>query len=287
MITLEMAEENEFISAEVMAELPRKCKCGHELVLTDNLVQLYCPNPTCYMKVGSRLEEMAKMIGADGWGESTCKEVCDQLNLMSPIDVFDEDVRYSYPEGVSAWDKKMENISVALDKEWELYEIVQLLRLDGIVTIANKLFRGYNNMSEAFADFESGKAILVAERLGIGKGDESVMAVNVYNTLMQAKAELFKAEEIFKVKKACERQIKIAITGGVGGFKSKSQFVSKLNELGNGKISFFLNGTVTQDTDYLICDAGESGSSKYRKAMSYNIPILDAAGMVETVRGML
>lgn len=287
MITLEMAEENQFISEEVLNELPRKCKCGHDLVLTDNLVQLYCPNPTCYLKVASRLEEMAKIIGADGWGESTCKEVCDQLNLMSPIDIFDDDVRYSYPDGVSAWDKKMENISVALNKEWELYEIVQLLRLDGIATTANKLFRGYSSISEAYADFERGKAILIAERLGIGKGDESVMAVNVYNTLMQSKDELLKAESIFKVKKACERQIKIAITGGVNGFKSKSQFVSELNNIGAGKISFFLNGTVTQDTNFLICDAGESGSTKYRKAIAYNIPILDADSMIETVRDML
>ncbi len=287
MITLDVAEENEFISPEVMAELPRKCECGHDLVLTDNLVQLYCPNPTCYLKVASRLEAMAKMMGADGWGESTCKIVCDQLNLKSPIDIYDPDIQYEYPEGVSAWDKKLDNIYKGLYKEWELYEVVQLLNLEGIATIANKLFRGYKSIEEAYEDFDTGKAILIAERLGIGKGDESVMAVNVYYTLMQARDELLKAEKLFKIKKACDKQLKIAITGGVNGFKSKSQFIEELNRIGDGKVSFFLNGTVTQDTNFLICDAGESGSTKFRKAKDYGIPIMDATSMVETVRDMV
>ena len=286
MITLEQAEEMELISEEVLGELPRKCECGHELVLTDNLVQLYCPNRTCHLKIAARLEEMAKMIGADGWGNSTCVEVCRQLDLKSPIDIFDKDVRYSYPEGVRAWDKKMDNIEQVFNKKWELYEVVQLLRLKGIGTIANKLFKGYRSIEEAYNDFDSGKATLIAERLGIGKGDESVMAVNVYNTLMASKEELLKAEEMLSIKEVTDNQIKIAITGGVSGFKSKGKFIEYLNELSEGQASFFLNGTVTQDTDFLICDAGESGSSKYKKAVSYGIPILTASELIDKLNGV-
>jgi NAD-dependent DNA ligase len=287
MISIDDAYEFGFMSAEVLDELPRKCGCGHDLVLTDNLVQLYCPNGKCYLKIASRLEEMAKLIGADGWGEASCREVCKDFGLKSPIDIFDDDLRWELMGRADSWEKKLDNIEVALNKEWEIYEIVQLLRLDGIVTTANKLFRGYNTIEEAYYDFENGGAVLVADRLGIGKGDESVMAVNIYNTLMKSKDELLKAEKLFKVKKACDKQIKIAITGGVGGFKSKTAFVNELNNLGNGKVSFFLNNTVTQDTNFLICDAGASNSNKYKKAVSYGIPILTATNMVNTVKMML
>lgn len=281
MIRIQDAESMELMSESVIRELPRKCECGHELVLTDNLVQLYCPNRGCFLKIGARLEEMAKLIGADGWGASTCIDVCRQLGLSSPIDIFDDGVSSSYPEGVSAWDKKMRNIMVALDKEWELYEVVQLLRLKGIGTIANKLFRGYNTIEEAYNDFENGKAILIAERLGIGKGDESVLAINVYNTLIESKEELLKAEKIFKIKKSSKEQIKIAITGGVDGFRSKNKFIEKLNELSKEGVTYFLNGTVTQDTELLICDEGESNSNKYRKAKSYGIRIMTSHELVE------
>lgn len=283
MITIQDAEDLELISEDVIRELPRKCECGHDLVLTDNLVQLYCPNRSCFLKIGARLEEMAKMIGADGWGSSTCIEVCKQFDLKSPVDIFDDDLILAYPDGVSAWDKKMDNIRVALDKKWELYEVVQLLRLKGIGTIANKLFRGYNSIEEAYYDFESGKATLIAERLGIGKGDESVLAVNVYNTLMESKDELLKAEKIFNIKKSSEKQIKIAITGGVEGFKSKNKFIERLNELSEDNVTYFLNGTVTQDTEMLICDEGESNSNKYRKAQSYGIRIMTSRELIDEI----
>lgn len=288
MFSLEVARENELVSDEVMDEVESingngTCQCGEELVFTDNLVNVFCPNRKCFYKIGARLEEMAKMLGVDGFGNSTCVDICRQLLLESPIEVFeltDEEIRGL--DGVSAAEKKFSAIKGALDKVYKLHEVARLLKLKGLDTSATKLFRGFNTMAEFYEKFDAGKVKFVSEKLGIGKGTESILAIDIYKTLDESRDELYKAEKIFKIAESSVSgaEIMIAITGGVNGY-TKSKFISHINSKLGGKLTVVMGNSVTAETKYLVCDEDESGSSKYTAALKKGTPIVSSKELIQ------
>ena len=80
--------------------------------LTDTLKQIYCPNSKCKSKVAARIENLAKYMGVDDWGESTCIEVSHHFNLSSPYQVFllEEGLSKGYKANIPAYEKKVKAI---------------------------------------------------------------------------------------------------------------------------------------------------------------------------------
>src|SRR5699024_10138515 len=99
----------------------------------------------------------------------------------------------------------------------QLWEVVRLAGVPSIETIAYKIFNGYENLTEAYNDIEKNQVPFIAERLGLKNADGSVMAVNIYNTLLQYKDEILFGETHFTVYKPTGITLYMAITGGVNG----------------------------------------------------------------------
>ena len=270
-ITLKEVIDNELLSEDVLRYIPHTCSCGAEVEFTDSLRQIYCSNPRCFFKIAARLEAMAKHMKADGWGESTCVTVCQEFKLKSPYQVFllEKYINDGGSSGVPAFEKKVKSICDPSKRRVELWEVVKLAGIPSIETIAYKIFNGYDSLKDAFVDIENRQVPFIAEKLGLKNIDGSVMAVNVYNTLMQYKEELLFGETQFTIYKPTGQTMYIAITGGVNGFRNKSEFVNYIKARYNGKLNPMLLNSVTSEVDILIAD-GDTASNKFKTANRIN-----------------
>lgn len=275
-ITLDEVRNNGLLSQEVLNCIPETCVCGSPIHFTDSLRQIYCSNPRCFYKVASRLESMAKAMKADGWGESTCITICQEYKFISPYQVFllDKVVKSGGTSSVAAFQKKVESICDPAKRHVELWEVVRLAGIPSIETIAYKIFNGYNTLSEAFSDIEKGQVPFIAEKLGLKNADGSVMAVNIYNTLIQYKDELLFGETQFDIYKPTGDTLYIAITGGVTGFRNKSEFISHVKFRYGGKVNPMLMNSVTAQVDILVAD-NDTNSNKFRTATRLNAKYLE------------
>lgn len=263
--------ENRLLSKEVINCIPEVCECGAEIHFTDSLRQIYCSNQRCVYKIAARLESMAKAMKVDGFGESSCQTICRTFKLISPYQVFllEKAVESGKTCDVPAFEKKVAAICDRSVRKVSLWEVVRLAGIPSIETTAYKIFDGYNSIAEAYNDIEAGQVPFIAEKLGLKNADSGVMAVNIYNTLINYKDELIFGETQFDIYKPTGETIYIAITGGVYGFRNKSEFIKYINDRYSGKINAMLMGSVTSSIDILIAD-GDTTSNKYKTAIKIN-----------------
>lgn len=261
--------ENGLISDEVLALIPEVCpECGSEIEFTESLKQIYCGNSRCKAKIAARLEYMAKKMGVDGWGESTCLNVVKRFGLISPYQVFIIPNNKSC-DGVSSFNSKLRDMLNSEKRKAQLWEVVMYGGIPSIETTAYKIFNGYTSIAEVYEDIERYQVSFIADKLGLKNSDGGVLACRIYNILMEYKEELEFAETCFEIESITGDIYEIAITGGVDGYKSKGDFIDYINNKFKGKAHFNLMNTVTTRTKYLIVDGGTS-SSKYRKAEKLN-----------------
>lgn len=272
-ITYEEVIENELLPEELLQYIIRECPfCGTELEFTDKLTQIYCPNKGCYSKIAARLESMAKAMGIDDWGESTCLAVCQKYNVKTPFQIFTlEKLPANKREvaGIPAFDKKIRAICDREKRKVQLWEMVKLASLPGIDTNARKIFGDYNTIEDAYKDIEKYQVPFIAKKLGLKKSDTGVMAVSIFNTLLDYRNELQYGEMMFEIYKPMGMKVMVAITGGVNGYKSKAEFIKELNARYLGMLNLVLMNSVTTETDILVHD-GDNNSTKYRNALRIN-----------------
>ena len=275
-ISLQEVIDNSLISEDILNNIPHTCTCGAPIEFTDSLRQIYCSNSKCFYKIAARLEAMAKTMKADGWGESTCIQVCQDFKLVSPYQVFllEEYIKRGGTSTIPAFQKKVESICDPAKRRVQLWEVVRLAGITSIETIAYKIFNGYENLTEAYNDIEKNQVPFIAERLGLKNADGSVMAVNIYNTLLQYKDEILFGETQFTVYKPTGITLYMAITGGVNGFRNKSEFVSYIKNRYSGKVNPMLMNSVSAQVDILIAD-GDTSSNKYKTATRLNNKFLE------------
>lgn len=270
-LTREQVAEYKLINPYVLQDIPEKCECGAEIEFTDNARQIFCSNPRCIYKVAARLEKMAKEMNVDGFGEKNCIKFCKAYKMISPFQIFRLNNRRDLDNiGVAAARQKMADICDEEKRKVRLWEIVKYCGIPDIDGDAAKIFSGYNTMTEAYTDIERGGVAFIADRLGIRRTDTSVMAVRVYNNIMEYKEELFFGEMMFTVIKEAGETIRIAIHNSVFGYKNKSQYVRYLNNKYMGKLNFVMASSVSSDVDILISEYGIDNSSKVRNAMRIN-----------------
>jgi hypothetical protein len=280
MISYQDVIDNELIDDEILEYIPRHCECGGEIEFTESLKQIACNNPKCYFKVASRLENMCKSLKVDGFGESSCIKICRDLKMISPFQALL--IGNRTVDGVSSFKSKIDNLISELKKPMELWEMVALCNIPGIDSISYKLFGKYSSIEDAYKDFEKYQVPYIASLLGNSGG---VMSANIYNMLMQYKAELQFAESECNIKKLNVPKISIAISETPTGFGTKASYVARLNEILNGKASILLSNTVTKEISYLVCSP-TTNTGKVKKANSLisngaDIKIVDSQELID------
>ena len=268
-ISLQEAIDNDLISKALREVIPNNgyCYCGSELYFTDSLRQLYCSNKQCYLKMASRLFDMAKGMGVQGWDKETCIKVCKDFKLKSPYQVFLlENIEYNSVEGFS---EKIKAICDPEKRKLKLWQIVKLSGIPSIETIAYKLFDGYNSIEQAYEDIKKYQVPFIADKLGLKNADTGVIAVNVYNTLIEYETELLFGATKFIVEKDNHDKVLIAIAGAVNGFHNKYEFINYINMRYKGKIRAMLMNSIVENLNVLISD-GDIDNRKYKIACKLN-----------------
>ena len=264
-IALADVVENGLLDDDILQCIPHYCpSCGAEIEFSDSLRQISCPSRFCTDKIAARLEAMAKAMKVDGWGEATCRAVCEHFKLKSPYQVFLLGSKLWY--GVATFNEKVNNFITSPKREAELWEVVKYGGIPSIETTAYKIFGGYSDMESAYADIEKYQVPFVADKLGLRNNDGGVMAVRVYNTLMEYKDELLFAVTQFTVASKGGTPVNVAITGGVVGYVNKAEYIDKLNRQFAGKLNIMLMSSVTANVSFLVADH-DTSSNKYMKAL--------------------
>lgn len=268
---------------EFLDLIPDVCECGSELVISESLTGLHCPNPYCLSKVVKRADAMLKDLGVVGMGEKLLEKFFLYYNTRNPMAVFaleEGDVLF---EGSSV--EVASKIVKQLDERREMYlwQFLMVNNLPALQTTAKPLVEGYSTLKEFYEDFEFGGVDFVRERLGIADGSY-IQASKISNSLNQYKDDLFQALRWVNIKELGGiQEIEICISQGVSGFKSKGEFVKALNEEFGDKYLFINNSSLTKSTKFFVWE-GSRVTSKAKTAEKYGTPTFKGVDLINYFR---
>lgn len=262
--------------------MPSCCPaCGEKLVKLDDEVAWRCVNPECPPQVKERLAHFASRdaMDIDGLGEAVVEQLIEE-NLISTFDdLYDLTKEKLLPLERMA-EKSAQNLIEAIEKSKDqpLEKVIYALGIRFVgKTVAKDLANHFMSMKAIInADSETMTSIH-----SIGpKIAESVEAFFQNKKNRDLVNRLQQAGLSFEQQKSKELSQKLkdktfVLTGTLPTY-SRSE-AKELIEKHGGKTT----SSVSKNTDYLL--AGDSPGSKYAKAESLNIPILNEAGFRELI----
>ena len=258
---------------------PKYCPvCGGETeVVTENASEvLMCKNPNCLGKLLGRLKFFVSKpaMNIDGLSEAILEVLIDKDWVKNFRDIY-----YLYQHG-REWEqldgfgeKSVAKILDAIDwsREVKLENFICALSIDGVgksasKTIADAFDGDFNAFYKAFKDGYNW-----ADLSDIGEKTAS----NITKYLVENEAEIadLASEMRFVVFKKIDVKENpfsgktLCVTGRLEHF-TRDSINAKIVELG-AKAA----GSVSKNTDFLVTNE-QSGSSKYKKAVELNVPII-------------
>lgn len=280
--------------------LPDVCEeCQSDLAISETMTGLHCSNPRCKDKLVMRIRAICRDLGIVDFGESTISKFIDYYGVTNHLNFFD------LRQGMLLSDEVSDKVSakvidqLSLKKDFLLWEFVQIANLPYIQTSARKIFQGYSNLENAFADIEEGGVDFIQNKLGIAKEDTiSLQALKIYTTLMEYKDDLIEGEECVNIiKLEGKKELNVVCSDQVGGgFSKKPEFYAYIKERFKENIHVNFLSSVSKSIDYLVW-AGADGSparytSKVQKVERYNekgmnIPIVSADMFIEKLDNLV
>lgn len=259
--------------------LPKYCPVceGETEVVTENVSEiLICKNPKCLGKLLGRLKFFVSKpaMNIDGLSEATLDLLVQLGWVKSFKDIYHlEKHKYEWMIRDGFGQKSVEKILSSIEKsrDVKLENFICALSIDGVGKSASK------TISNAFkGNFEQ---LLSAFRNGFNWSDlEDIgdkTAANITKYLTENRTEIIELASEMNFIEPKKITIKenpfsgktLCVTGKLNHFTRES-INAKITELG-AKAS----GTVSKNTSFLITN-DQSGSSKYKKAVELNIPII-------------
>ena len=283
--TVKISKRNEIIpqveeclqDGDSPIEIPKYCPvCGGltEVVKENESEVLMCTNSQCSGKLLGRLKFFVSKpaMNIDGLSEATLEFLIDKGWVKSFKDI------YNLAEHKNEWQKcdgfgvkSVEKILDAIEKSRnvKLENFICALSIDGVGKSTSKAIAKYfnGNMAEWISIIPANYTVIA----DIGK----VTSYNINEYLSKNKAdiiELWKELNFIILKKVEVKENPfngktLCVTGKLNHF-TRDSINAKISELG-AKAA----GSVSSKTDYLITNE-QSGSSKYKKAVELNIPII-------------
>lgn len=278
--------------------LPIKCdECNSSLVISETMTGLHCSNPRCKSKVIMRIKAICKSLGILDFGESTISKFIDYYGVTNSLDMFELQEGYILSDEVSEKVSNKVIKQIEENKNFVLWEFVQVANLPFVQTSARKIFQGYNNLTDAYRDIEEGGVDFIQEKLGISKEKVSLQALKIYTTLIEFKEDLLEGEShVNIISLEGVKELNVVCSDQVGGgFSKKSEFYAYIKSITEGRLRVNFLSSVSKSIDYLVW-AGADGSparytSKVQKVENWNergsdIPIVTASQFIEEIEDM-
>ena len=274
-------------------KIPKYCPvCGGETeVVTENASEvLMCKNPNCLGKLLGKLKFFVSKSAMDieGLSEATLEFLIEQGWVKSFYDLYQLEtapgVVYRWKLTSGYGEKSVEKILDAIEssRDVKLENFICALSIDGVgksasKTIADAFNGDFNAFYKAFKNHYNW-----AELADIGEKTSA----NITKYLTENEQEIvdLASEMRFVVPKKVEVKENpfsgktLCVTGRLEHF-SRDGINAKIAEIG-AKAA----GSVSKNCSYLITNEA-SGSSKYKKAMELNIPIITESEFIEMIGG--
>jgi len=261
-------------------EIPKQCPvCGGNTVIkhVNDIKSLYCVNPDCQAK---HIKSFTHFVSRDafnieGLSEATLEKLIDRGFVKEFADIFHLSV---YKESIISMEglgeKSFDNLMAAIHKARNIPPERFIYSL-GILNI------GLSNAKLICKAFHSD-----LEKIMEAKPEELVEIQGIGEVIANTFTSYFKEPEHREQIEALLNEVTIikengstnellfedktfVITGSLNNFSGRRELAALIEEKG-GRVS----GSVSSKTDYLINNDNQSNSSKNKKAIELNIPII-------------
>lgn len=260
-------------------EIPKYCPvCGGETeVVKENESEvLMCKNSNCSGKLLGRLKFFVSKpaMNIDGLSEATLEKFIELGWLTKFIDIYYLDVNKADMIKLDGFGGKSVNKlleSIEKSKDVKLENFICALSIDGVGKSASKTISNAfdGNFEQLLSAFKNGFNWSELEDIG----DKT--AANIAKYFTENRAEIIELANEMNFIEPNTITIKenpfsgktLCVTGKLNHF-TRDSINAKISELGAKSA-----GSVSKNTSYLITNE-QSGSSKYKKAVELNIPII-------------
>jgi len=261
-------------------EIPKQCPvCGGNTVIkhVNDIKSLYCVNPDCQAK---HIKSFTHFVSRDafnieGLSEATLEKLIDRGFVKEFADIFHLS---AYKESIISMEglgeKSFDNLMTAIHKARNIPPERFIYSL-GILNI------GLSNAKLICKAFHSD-----LEKIMEAKPEELVEIQGIGEVIANTFTSYFKEPEHREQIEALLNEVTIikenvntnellfedktfVITGSLNNFSGRRELAALIEEKG-GRVS----GSVSSKTDYLINNDNQSNSSKNKKAIELNIPII-------------
>lgn len=260
-------------------EIPKYCPvCGGktEIVKENESEVLMCKNPRCSGKLLGRLKFFVSKpaLNIDGLFEATLEKFIELGWVKSFKDIFTLKGHFTEMVKLDGFGETSANkILGAIEKsrDVKLENFICALSIDGVgkaasKTIANAFNGDFSAFYKAFKDHYKWDELQdVGEKTS--RNITKYLTKNEQEIVNLASEMRFVVEKKIEVKENPFMGKTLCVTGKLFNF-TRDSINTKIAELG-AKTA----GSVSKNTDYLITNEA-SGSSKYKKAIELNIPII-------------
>ena len=270
-------------------EIPKKCPCcGSDTVIknTDNSQVLMCPNPDCSAKKIAQFTHFVsrKCMNIDGLSEATLELLISHGFLHNFKDIYhlsDVSRQLMHLDGLGK--KSVEKLlnSIENSRNTTLDKFICALGINNIGSSASKTistrFGGdYHEFSARCKDFD------FTELDDFGYAMHDSIHTYLYNHISEMRELAKEMNFVVKEQTATTNNAlmgkNICVTGKLNNFTRDS--INAAIESAGAKAV----GSVSKTTDYLVTNEA-SGSSKYKKAVELNIPIITEEEFLKMLEG--
>lgn len=259
--------------------IPNTCPCCNskaEVKYTDNSKFLMCANPNCSAKLLAKFIHFVSRhcVNIDGLSEKTLEALISRGFLHTFKDIYHlDEYKNELVKIEGLGEKSVSTLLKSIEKSRDI-KLENFIAALGIPTIglsaAKTISKEFNGDIYAVLDaYDQGYNWTQLNDFG------TVMARNINDYFKESIGHVYNlALEMRFVKHEC-KQVEdnpfngktLCVTGKLNHF-TRDSINAKIAELG-AKAA----GSVSKNTDYLITNE-QSGSSKYKKAVELNIPII-------------
>lgn len=241
-------------------------QCLIDLEVRD--IRLVCPNAICPAKEKETILNFIQKMGIDDLSSKRLEELM-RKGLIKTI----PDLYRLTTDQLLTIDKVKEKLAQKLINNIEKSRSVKLATFLGALGLTGGAFSKCEKIVSAGYDTLDKIYALTVETLSTVEGFAERSASELLNSLQEKRAvvdELVALGFIFEERKIIETPIKgkkICITGALS--EKRSLIEQRIRDFGG-----IIVGSVSKNTDYLLSNEADSGSSKSKKAQELGIPIL-------------